>query len=77
MPISLTEATIHAVVRIAAAKGSGAGVASSSVAFLIERELRTILMTRIKWAVAAVLVAGGMIAGEGYWPSRRASYRRE
>lgn len=60
VPASLVDSTARAVF-LDAAGGAGAGLVSSHVAALVQRGMRTMLLNKLSWTVAAAL-AGGLVA---------------
>ncbi len=60
VPASLVDSTARAVF-LDAAGGAGAGLVSSHVAALVQRGMRTMLLNKLSWTVAAAL-AGGFVA---------------
>jgi RNA polymerase sigma factor (sigma-70 family) len=66
VPISLVSSTVEAACMIAAGQTTVAGVVPSGVAVLTEGVLKTMFMTKLKRAIAAVLVMAAAI-GIGAW----------
>jgi len=60
VPASLVDSTVRAV-SLDAAGGAGAGLVSAHVAVLVQRGMRTMLLNKLSWTVAAAL-AGGLVA---------------
>jgi RNA polymerase sigma factor (sigma-70 family) len=64
VPAALSETTVRAAARLATGRAAAAGAVPDAVAALTESVLRTMLMTRLKFA-AALLAAGIVATGAG------------
>jgi RNA polymerase sigma factor (sigma-70 family) len=65
MPTGLAEPTIKAAMRLAAGKAMTAAAIPTSVAQLVEGEIRTMIFTRLMMAAEGVLAAGLVTVGVG------------